>query len=185
MNTMTPIRPIVQRPRRVPLTAGPAAAAEARSQVRAAIHAWHVPIDPHVAVLLTSELVTNAIRHEADDNDAILLIITWADDQMRVEVHDTSRFEPLLLDAPLDAETGRGLMLVASLSTEWGFRKTTAGKAVYFTLAPQDDLDEGDDRNAQGDRNPQGGRNAQSGRDPQDARRSLARVAASCGRLWY
>jgi hypothetical protein len=91
----------------------------------------------------------------------------------------------LLVDAPPDAETGRGLMLVASLSTEWGFRKTAAGKAVYFTLAPQGDLDQGDDRNAQGDRNPHGGRNAQSGRDPQGNRRSLARVAASCGRLWY
>src|ERR1022692_2639514 len=86
MDTMTPIHPIVQRPCRVSLTAGPAAAAEARSHVRAAIHAWHVPIDPHVAVLLTSELVTNAIKHKADDNDTVLLIITWADDQMRVEV---------------------------------------------------------------------------------------------------
>jgi len=185
MDTMTPIHPIVQRPRRVLLTAGPAAAAEARSQVRAAIHAWHAPIDPHVAVLLTSELVTNAIRHEADDNETVLLIITWADGQMRVEVHDTSRFEPLLVDAPPDAEAGRGLMLVESLSTEWGFRKTAMGKAVYFTLTPQGDLNEGDDRNAQGDRQPQGGRTAQGGRTPQSARRSLARVAASCERLWY
>jgi anti-sigma regulatory factor (Ser/Thr protein kinase) len=185
MDTMTPIHPIVQRPCRVSLTAGPAAAAEARSHVRAAIHAWHVPIDPHVAVLLTSELVTNAIKHKADDNDTVLLIITWADDQMRVEVHDASRFEPLLVDAPPDAETGRGLMLVDSLSTEWGFRKTAAGKAVYFTLAPQGDRDEGDDRNAQGDRNPQGGRVAQSGRNTRGGRRSLAPVAASCGRLWY
>jgi anti-sigma regulatory factor (Ser/Thr protein kinase) len=185
MDTMTQIRPIVQRPRRVALTAGPAAAGEARSHVRAAIHAWHVPIDPYVAVLLTSELVTNAIKHKADDNDTVLLVITWAEDQMRIEVHDASRFEPLLVDAPPDAETGRGLMLVDSLSAEWGFRKTAAGKAVYFTLAPQGDLDEGDDRNAQGDRNPHGGRSTQSGRKPQDARRSLARVAASCGRLWY
>jgi anti-sigma regulatory factor (Ser/Thr protein kinase) len=185
MDTMTQIRPIVQRPRRVLLTAGPAAASEARSHVRAAIHAWHAPIDPHVAVLLTSELVTNAIGHEANGYDTVLLIITWADEQMRVEVHDTSRFEPLLVDAPPDAETGRGLMLVDSLSTEWGFRKTAMGKVVYFTLAPEGDLDEGDDRNAQGDRNPQGGRNARSGRAPQGNRRSLAPVAASCGRLWH
>ena len=61
MDTMAPIRPTVQRPRRISLTAGPAAAAEARSQVRAAIYAWDVPVDPSVAVLLTSELVTNAI----------------------------------------------------------------------------------------------------------------------------
>jgi len=61
MDTMAPIRPpTVQRPRRISLTAGPAAAAEARRQVRTAICAWDIPIDPSVAILLTSELVTNA-----------------------------------------------------------------------------------------------------------------------------
>jgi hypothetical protein len=33
-----------------------------------------------------------------------------------------------------DAEAGRGLMLVSSLSSRWGFYPTPAGKAVYFTL---------------------------------------------------
>jgi anti-sigma regulatory factor (Ser/Thr protein kinase) len=185
MDTMTLIRPIAQCPRRISLTAGPAAAGEARSHVRATIHAWHVPIDPHVAVLLTSELVTNAISHKADDNETVLLIITWAGDQMRVEVHDTSRSEPVLVDAPPDAETGRGLMLVATLSTDWGFYRTPAGKAVYFTLESQDDLEESGDRNKQGDRDPQSGRNAQNGHDSQDDPRSLARFAASGGRSWY
>ena len=45
----------------------------------------------------------------------------------------------MLLDAPADAETGRGLMLVATLAAEWGFYRTPAGKAVYFTLAFQPD----------------------------------------------
>ena len=65
MDTMAPIRATVQCPRRISLTAGPAAAAEARSQVRAAIYAWGIPVDPATAVVLASELVTNAIRHEA------------------------------------------------------------------------------------------------------------------------
>jgi hypothetical protein len=43
----------------------------------------------------------------------------------------------MLEDAPADAETGRGLMLVATLSAEWGYYRTPAGKAVYFTLAFQ------------------------------------------------
>jgi hypothetical protein len=38
-------------------------------------------------------------------------------------------------DVPADAETGRGLLLVATLSAEWGFYRTATGKAVYFTLA--------------------------------------------------
>ncbi len=185
MDTMTLIRPIAQCPRRISLTAGPAAAAEARSHIRATINAWQVPIDPHVAVLLASELVTNAIMHEADDNETVLLIITWAGGQMRVEVHDTSRSAPVLTDTPADAETGRGLMLVATLSTDWGFYRTPAGKAVYFTLAPQDDLEGSGDRGEQGARDPRSGRNAQNGHDSQDDPRWLAHVAASGGRSWY
>jgi anti-sigma regulatory factor (Ser/Thr protein kinase) len=150
MDTMAPIRPTVQRPRCISLAAGPAAAAEARSQVRAAIYAWNVPVDPHVAVLLTSELVTNAIRHEA--GETVMLVIFCAGGQLRVDVHDTSWFVPVPVDAPADAEAGRGLMLVASLSTDWGFYRTPTGKAVYFTLAFQAHLDEDDDRSPQGDR---------------------------------
>jgi hypothetical protein len=41
-------------------------------------------------------------------------------------------------------------MLVASLSAEWGFYRTPAGKAVYFTLAFQPDLYECDERGPQG-----------------------------------
>ncbi len=149
MDTMAPIRPTVQRARHISLTAGPAAAAEARNQVRAAIDAWNVPVDPHVAVLLASELVTNAIGHEPGEE--VLLVITCACGQLGVEVHDTSCSVPVPVDAPADAEAGRGLMLVDSLSTDWGFYRTPAGKAVYFTLAFEADLDEGDDRSLQGD----------------------------------
>jgi hypothetical protein len=136
MNTIAPIRPTVQRPRRTALTAGPAAAAQARRQVRAAIDAWHVPVDPDVAVLLTSELVTNAIRHQP--GQAVLLTITCICGQLRVDVHDTSRSVPVPAHAPPGAEAGRGLMLVASLSADWGYHQTPEGKAVYFTLALDD-----------------------------------------------
>ncbi len=148
MDTMAPTRPAVLRPRRIPLTARPAAAAEARSQVLAAIETWDIPVDPPVAALLTSELVTNAIRHGA--GETVMLVITGACGQLRVEVHDTSRSMPAQVDAPADAETGRGLMLVTSLSTDWGYYPTATGKAVYFTLAFQADLDDGDDPSRQG-----------------------------------
>ncbi len=137
MDTMAPLRPTVLRPRRIALPAGPAAAAEARSQVREAICAWNVPVDSGVAVLLTSELVTNAIAHEA--GETVVLTITCVCGQLRVDVNDTSCAMPVLMDAPVDAEAGRGLMLVASLAADWGFHMTRAGKAVYFTLAFEDD----------------------------------------------
>ena len=144
MNAMAPTRPSELQVCRVRLTAGPAAAAEARSHVRAAICAWEIPVDPGVAVLLTSELVTNAIRHEA--GESITLAITCSFGQLRVDVHDTSCSLPVLVDASADAEAGRGLMLVATLSATWGVYRTPAGKAVYFTLAFEPDAAEGHGR---------------------------------------
>lgn len=141
MNVPAPIRPTELHLCRIRLTAGPAAAAEARSHVRAAIRASDVPVDRDDAVLLTSELVTNAIRHEA--GETITLAVNYSSGQLRVDVHDTSRSLPAAVAAPGDAETGRGLMLVATLSAEWGFYRTSAGKAVYFTLASGPDAAKG------------------------------------------
>jgi anti-sigma regulatory factor (Ser/Thr protein kinase) len=137
MNAMAPTRPTELQVCRVRLTASPAAAAEARGQVRAAIRVWDIPVDPDIAVLLTSELVTNAISHET--GTSITLAVTCSFGQLRVDVHDTSRTLPVLVDAPADAEAGRGLMLVATLSATWGIYRTPAGKAVYFTLAFEPD----------------------------------------------
>src|SRR5271169_794031 len=148
MNVMAPTRPTELRGCRIRLTTGPAASAEARRQVRAAICAWEIPVDPDVAILLTSELVTNAIRHEV--TGIVMLTITCSGGQLRVDVHDTSRCLPMLVDASADDEAGRGLMLVTTLSDEWGFYRTPAGKAVYFTLAFQPDVAEGNGRGPQG-----------------------------------
>jgi anti-sigma regulatory factor (Ser/Thr protein kinase) len=150
MDTMAPIRPAVRRTRRISLAAGPAAAGKARRHVRAAIYAWDVPVDLAIAVLLTSELVTNAIRHAT--GGTIVLAITCACGEFRVDVHDTSCSGPVLMDGPPDAETGRGLQLVASMSTGWGYYRNPAGKAVYFTLAFGAYLDAEDDRGLRRDR---------------------------------
>jgi anti-sigma regulatory factor (Ser/Thr protein kinase) len=132
MDTLTATRPMVKRSRRIPLIAEPAAAAEARRQVQAAICAWDAPVDRSVAILLTSELVTNALQHEV--GDTVLLVISCGGDEFCVHVHDTSRTAPALCEALADSETGRGLLLTTKLSNEWGYYWTPAGKAVYFTL---------------------------------------------------
>jgi anti-sigma regulatory factor (Ser/Thr protein kinase) len=148
MNVMAPTRPTELHGYRVRLTTGPAAVAEARSQVREAIGAWDLPVDAGVAVLLTSELVTNAVAHEA--SKTVTLAMTCSPDRLRVDVHDTSPSLPVLVDAPADAEAGRGLMLVGTLSAEWGVYRTQAGKAVYFTLAFQPYVAEGGAAGPQG-----------------------------------
>jgi anti-sigma regulatory factor (Ser/Thr protein kinase) len=131
------------------------AVAAARTEVEAAIGAWCVAVDPDVAILLTSELVTNAVTHATArrrrDGEAarrgfaagaVLLVIVADDAGLRVDVHDGCGDLPVLADCPADAdaETGRGLLLVTSLSAEWGFYRTPGGKAVYFTLEAQPDV---------------------------------------------
>jgi anti-sigma regulatory factor (Ser/Thr protein kinase) len=127
----------------------------ARDEVAAAISAWCVRVDPDVAVLLTSELVTNAVTHATANRQgraaergmtgqSVLLVIAADDAGLRVDVHDGSADLPIVSGyvAEADAETGRGLLLVTSLSAEWGFYRTAGGKAVYFTLEVPPDVDE-------------------------------------------
>jgi anti-sigma regulatory factor (Ser/Thr protein kinase) len=140
--------PVRQHQCRIPLMADLAAAAVARSVVEDAIRAWRVPVDQDVAVLLTSELVTNAVTHGSPTAGTFVFLTIACDASgLRVDVHDGSGDLPVLDtglsdEAPAEAETGRGLLLVTSLSAEWGFYRTPTGKAVYFTLELQRDIPE-------------------------------------------
>ncbi|HET7243686.1 MAG TPA: ATP-binding protein [Streptosporangiaceae bacterium] len=131
MNTRALTRPTAPRKLRITLTAGQAAEA-ARNEVRAAIRAWDIPVDPAVAVLLTSELVANALRHEA--GKAIELVVSCALGQLQVDVYDKSPATELQVDAPAGTEHGAGLTLLATLSSSWGYCRTPTGRAGYFTL---------------------------------------------------
>ncbi len=157
-----PPLPVSQHQCNIPLMADLAAAAAARSVVEDAIRAWRVPVDADVAVLLTSELVTNAVTHGTPTAGTFVLLTIACDMTcLRVDVHDGSGDLPvlgtgLIDEAVAEAETGRGLLLVTSLSAEWGFYRTPVGKAVYFTLELQRDCPEtGIDA---GDRRPDGRR---------------------------
>jgi anti-sigma regulatory factor (Ser/Thr protein kinase) len=136
------------------LTPNRLAAAEAREHIRAALGVWRTPVDIEVAALLASELVTNAITHGQPANgsrepgdagpvtvrpassEPVMLSIRCDRGELRVEVHDRSAEmpPPCPVNAPAESETGRGLMLVAALATKWGYYRTPAGKAVFFTL---------------------------------------------------
>lgn len=85
-------------------------------------------------VLLTSELVTNAVRH---GRGPIQLQVVEDVDRLRVEVTDG---EPRLPDGPgkpaEDEERGRGLLILDQLADRWGShpRGTLPGKVVWFEL---------------------------------------------------
>jgi anti-sigma regulatory factor (Ser/Thr protein kinase) len=75
-----------------------------------------------VVELLTSELVTNAIRHGATDpHESILLRAVHVDGTVRVEVCDEglTRFEADT-NGDLMEPGGNGLLLVEALASRWG-----------------------------------------------------------------
>lgn len=136
MDTIAPAAsapPAELRHRRVRLALGQATAAHACGHVRSAIAAWSVPVNPAVAILLTSDLVINAVTNGA--GDTITLGIRWSPGQFRVEVHDASVTGDSWETAEADADAERGLLLAASMAAECGHYRTPAGRAVYYVLA--------------------------------------------------
>lgn len=81
--------------------------------------------------LLTSELVTNAVRHAPPPLD---LVLQHGEPGIRVEVTDSSPDIPYNPRPDLDHEGGRGLWLIEILADRWGHHAHGAGKAVWFEL---------------------------------------------------
>jgi anti-sigma regulatory factor (Ser/Thr protein kinase) len=85
------------------------------------------------AVLLTSELVTNALLYGSGVAE---LEIDVRRDRLRVAVADPIDTGDLVpLDPAPDVERGRGLAIVDALSSDWGVgRRNDGGKVVWFEL---------------------------------------------------
>ena len=131
MNTMVLTRPAERHGCLLRLPATPAVAAAARHRVRAALAAWRPEVDPDIAILLTSDLVTDALRRQR--GGTIKLAVACADSQLRVEVHGAAPALPWPVDSR--SAPGPGVVLVATLSDDWGRYRTPEGEAAYFTLA--------------------------------------------------
>lgn len=111
--------------------------ATARSFVRDTLQGWGFADIIDDAVVLTSELVTNAVVHAGTSADVLCL---RTDDGVRVEVADRypEREVPLqgsavTMGSP-DREGGRGLQLCAALAGRWGVEYTPTQKHVWFQL---------------------------------------------------
>jgi len=86
-------------------------------------------------VLLTSELVTNVVAHA---RTSCHLGVELFPNTVRVSVSDESPIPVTPRDAPEDAESGRGLALVETLSTGWGVIHRSNGKTVWFEVPRSD-----------------------------------------------
>ena len=107
---------------------------DARRQVRAVLADWGLDSLADAALLLTSELVTNALLHAR--TGLSLTVARTSPDGLRVAVADASPVLPVSRSAPPTATTGRGLHLLVQLADEWGVDTTAPGKTVWFTVSP-------------------------------------------------
>ena len=108
----------------------------ARQVTRDVLARWQLAHIEDTAVLLVSELVTNAVRH-AQDTHAIALDLEIGATWLRIEVQDADPHWPHRRTPGTFDESGFGLVLVDGLAANWGVRETATGKAVWAELDTQ------------------------------------------------
>jgi anti-sigma regulatory factor (Ser/Thr protein kinase) len=114
-----------------------ASAASARHLVRdalvqAGVDCWNT-VD--TAVLLVSEVVTNAVVHA---HTPVEVHIAVRGPVVRIEASDGSTTPPRLPHVDADSTSGRGLAMVDELASSWGSVVGPDGKTVWFEL--RDDM---------------------------------------------
>jgi anti-sigma regulatory factor (Ser/Thr protein kinase) len=106
----------------------------ARQVTRETLAAWRVSHLEETAVLLISELVTNAVRHARPGRLAMALCLEADGARLLIEVHDADPHEPRHRAPGALDESGFGLLLVEALAGKWGVRQTVTGKAVWAEM---------------------------------------------------
>jgi anti-sigma regulatory factor (Ser/Thr protein kinase) len=108
---------------------------QARQVVRQACTDWGLAHLVNVAELVTSELVTNAIKHARTGVHFEALL---RGDFLHLRVRDRSTSEPRLRDEVHAADRlavgGHGLRLVDIYASGWGYVRSPEGKVVWATL---------------------------------------------------
>lgn len=118
-----------QRSMRLELVAGEEPARRARAYANGVLSAWQLPQplrDDIVTVV--GELVVNAVLHSGVAQE---LRLRRTPRRVVVEVLDRSPRTPKPCPPDPQAESGRGLYLVAQLADRWGARPLEGGKSVW------------------------------------------------------
>ncbi|WP_405015296.1 SpoIIE family protein phosphatase [Kitasatospora sp. NBC_01539] len=110
--------------------ADPATVADARAVAGGKVREWGIGDLDFAVELIVSELVTNAIRYAGGPIGLRLI----HDSVLVCEVNDPSNSQPRLRRASLGDEGGRGLFLVAQMSSRWGSRYGRSGKTIWAEL---------------------------------------------------
>jgi CheY-like chemotaxis protein len=110
--------------------ADPASVAGARRFVRGSLHGQDQELLERV-VLLTSELVTNAVLHAGTDARVEIRLTPGV---VRVEVGDEGPGAPTIRDPDVGGPGGRGLPIVDHVASRWGVAPAGRGKVVWFEV---------------------------------------------------
>ncbi len=105
--------------------------AAARQFVVAALAAWDLDDLAEVAQICTSEAASNAIRHA---RSTFRLLVQADAIEVVVRVEDHGPGIPWLRPIDPNSEHGRGMWLISSLASRWGWEPVDRGKAVWFVV---------------------------------------------------
>ena len=114
----------------------PSSAPAARRFTRETLTGWGADAVAETVLLLTSELVTNALLHA---RTPMTLTLSHRADVLRIEVLDGSPVIPAQRHYSAESTTGRGLRFLQEFGREWGVEPTakgTPGKRVWVELQP-------------------------------------------------
>ncbi|MFI9240769.1 ATP-binding protein [Streptomyces sp. NPDC053079] len=118
----------------VELQALPPRIGQVRRIVSAQLRYWHLDPLIDLAALGVTELLTNVHQHAEPDKRCTVEIDLMLD-RLTVSVRDHDPRLPTLGDVGTDSTHGRGLALVAAVSSSWGVKEShDGGKVVWFTL---------------------------------------------------
>ncbi|MBL1097329.1 ATP-binding SpoIIE family protein phosphatase [Streptomyces coffeae] len=111
--------------------ADPASVARARRATADQLATWGLQELAFTTELIVSELVTNAVRYAGGPIGVRLI----RENHLICEVTDPSSTQPRLRRAGDTDEGGRGLFLVAQMSSRWGSRYSRRGKTIWTEQA--------------------------------------------------
>jgi anti-sigma regulatory factor (Ser/Thr protein kinase) len=114
----------------------PEQVATARAFVSRTLSLHQVGADNDAATLLTSEIVTNAIRHTRSgaDGGTVTIVVIGVPRGVLVEIIDDGSAGTPVAKGDLYAAEGHGLFLVQHLAPQWGYLRDPAGTTVWFHL---------------------------------------------------